>query len=166
MTARKNPADYLPLGRPTKYRPEFCAIAEETGREGLSITALAARLNISRDTIYTWIEDFPEFADACNRARQHRAAYWERHARKLAEHVPTSKGASITGGQAQLTMFMLRSANPEDFKTSHDADLIRESLSDLVSLAVTLRDQKRRGEIEPPTIEIEPERPGDQRDPK
>jgi hypothetical protein len=41
---RKPPADLMPRGRPTKYRPEFCQQIITLMAEGLSITAAAAEL--------------------------------------------------------------------------------------------------------------------------
>ena len=41
-------------GRPTKYRPEMCAILEALMREGASQIEVMAEIDISEDTFYRW----------------------------------------------------------------------------------------------------------------
>lgn len=61
-------------GRPTKYYPEISIKIEEyiatTGRENTSlptVEGLSLYLGISKDTLYRWTEDHPEFSDAIKR---------------------------------------------------------------------------------------------------
>ena len=64
-------------GRPSSYREEFCEIVEEMGREGKSVAQMAARLNVSKDTIYEWVKAHADFADSFTRARTFSQAWWE-----------------------------------------------------------------------------------------
>ena len=131
----------MKLGRPSKYRPEYCQMAEAIGREGLSLACLASDLNVSRDTISEWCEVYPDFSAACHRAKLHRGAFWERHNLNIATFRPAKGETGITGGQAQLSLFMLQNANHEDFRKSQE-DSLRQTLGDLVALATQLHDQR------------------------
>ena len=65
------------MGRPSGYRDEFCEIIEDMGREGKSVAQMAARLDVSKETVYQWVKAHPEFSDAFTRARTFSQAWWE-----------------------------------------------------------------------------------------
>lgn len=69
--------DQHPGGRPTDYRPEMCAEVVRLGKGGKSYTQIAEALDLSRETLYAWAKDKPEFSDALTRARQAAQAWWE-----------------------------------------------------------------------------------------
>tara|TARA_R100000789_G_scaffold89280_1_gene86358 strand:- start:563 stop:1033 length:471 start_codon:yes stop_codon:yes gene_type:complete len=61
-----------PVGRPTKFKPEFCDVVMEhlTNPNKLgTLRGLAARLNISPETLYRWKRDIPEFSNALQNAQ-------------------------------------------------------------------------------------------------
>ena len=64
-------------GRPTKYREEYCALAEETLSAGKSITQLARDMNVSKSTLYLWAEEHKPFSDALSIGREFSQAHWE-----------------------------------------------------------------------------------------
>jgi hypothetical protein len=65
------------MGRPTEYKQEFCEQVIEYGKQGKSITWMAAELDVHKDSLYEWAKVYPEFSDALTRARQHAQAWWE-----------------------------------------------------------------------------------------
>jgi hypothetical protein len=65
------------MARPTTYNPEFCDLVIEYGKQGKSITWMAAELDVTRETIYEWMRVHPEFSDAITRSRQHAQRWWE-----------------------------------------------------------------------------------------
>ncbi len=67
----------MPAGRPTDYDPVFCEKVIEWGKQGKSLTWMAANLDVVKQSIYTWMEIHPEFLDAMTRARHYCQAYWE-----------------------------------------------------------------------------------------
>ena len=75
----------MTTGRPTLYRPEYCEAAIEFMAQGYSITAFAGHMNVSRQTVYQWAQDYPAFSDALNTARAKSAEWWETRARITAE---------------------------------------------------------------------------------
>lgn len=67
----------MPAGRPTDYRPEYCEKVLEWGAQGKSLTWMAAELDQSKQTLYTWMEVHPQFLDAITRARAKSQQWWE-----------------------------------------------------------------------------------------
>ena len=67
----------MPAGRPTGYDVAYCEKVVEWGKLGKSITWMAAELLISKDTIYRWAKEHPEFSDALNVARALAQQWWE-----------------------------------------------------------------------------------------
>lgn len=67
----------MPMGRPTKYKPEYCEQVIELGKEGKSLAQLCSHFDIARSTIDQWAVDNPDFSEALTRAKMHMQAYWE-----------------------------------------------------------------------------------------
>jgi len=65
------------MGRPTKYKPEFCDTVVELGALGKSKAQMAAALGCSRMSIDEWCNEHKEFSDAIARARDLAMAWWE-----------------------------------------------------------------------------------------
>ena len=84
-------------GRPTKYDPEYCEQAIAFMSQGYSITAFAGSIQVSRQTVYQWAEDHPEFSDALNVARSASALWWENRLRDVAEKNEGNATAAIFG---------------------------------------------------------------------
>ena len=60
-------------GRPTDYKPEFCQMVVELGREGAGKAEMAAACGVVRQTLDNWIKAHPEFLDAIT-ARERKAS--------------------------------------------------------------------------------------------
>ena len=70
------------VGRPTKYRPEFCDIVIDCGKEGKGRAEIAAALGISRETLNQWAKSKSLFSDALKRAYDEALAWWEGQGRE------------------------------------------------------------------------------------
>lgn len=68
----------MPGGRPTKYKKEYCKGLIDFMSNGRSFTAYAAKLKVSRETLYCWERDNPEFLDAKRHAYTACEAWWEK----------------------------------------------------------------------------------------
>lgn len=66
-----------PVGRPSGYKPEYCEVAIDLGRQGKSPASIAAYLNVPRETLYDWKEVHPEFSTALRMAKTQEQNYWE-----------------------------------------------------------------------------------------
>jgi len=67
----------MPAGRPTKYKPEYCEIAEATLAEGFSQAVLAGRLDVDEHTIIEWKKEHPEFSSSVKRGAFKGQEMWE-----------------------------------------------------------------------------------------
>ena len=58
-----------PVGRPSKYRPEYCEMLVQHMSMGMTFTSFAGHpeIRVCRDTLYEWEKVHPEFSDARKR---------------------------------------------------------------------------------------------------
>ena len=69
-----------PVGRPTLYDPAYCDKVVELGRIGKSVEQIAAILNVSLRTMYSWRDAHEEFLHALDDAKTYEQAWWEEQA--------------------------------------------------------------------------------------
>jgi Helix-turn-helix domain of resolvase len=94
-------------GRPTLYKPEYCQRLIDLLSEGLSFAACAGEFSVSRQTIYDWSEEHPEFLDAKSIGEAKTQLWWER--RNLA----FAKGGE---GNATSIVFGLKNRAAADWR--------------------------------------------------
>ena len=69
------------VGRPTKYKPQMCETILELMKEGASLDEVRGELDISKDTLYRWKEDYEDFSDSIKRGIRMSQAWWEKQGR-------------------------------------------------------------------------------------
>lgn len=67
-----------PVGRPSKYQPQFCEMLIQHMSEGLSFETFASVIKVDRDTIYEWCNKHPDFSDAKKTASLACQLFWEK----------------------------------------------------------------------------------------
>lgn len=72
----------MPAGRPTEYKSEYYDGVINAGAEGKSLTEFAASVDVWRQRLYEWADQFPEFADALKISRAKCRAFWEARGRE------------------------------------------------------------------------------------
>ena len=70
------------MGAPTKYREDFCELVKDFGKQGFSIAEIGLELNVSKQTIYTWMKTYPNFFDSMQEAVSFAQGWYEKEARK------------------------------------------------------------------------------------
>lgn len=70
------------LGRPSKYKPEFCDQVIELGKKGFSQCEMASHFEVSRTTLGNWAESHDAFMTAYARANDESQAWWETQGRE------------------------------------------------------------------------------------
>jgi hypothetical protein len=65
------------MGRPTLYKPEFCEQVIELGKQGKSITQIAAKLDVDKATVLRWKDEKEDFSTAMSRALTFSQEWWE-----------------------------------------------------------------------------------------
>lgn len=100
-----------PIGRPSKYSPEFCDAVVKHMAEGASLSSFAAEIDVARSTLNEWMSAHPEFSDAVKRAKAKCAAWWERLGREGA-----------MGGEVNptLVIFGLKNMAADDWREKQE----------------------------------------------
>ena len=73
MTEKKRPT-----GRPSKYDPKYCDMIIEHMEGGLSIESFGGVVDVSKSTIYEWIDNFSEFSDSVKTGTEKSRLFWEK----------------------------------------------------------------------------------------
>ena len=68
---------YMPAGRPTKYKKEYCQKAEEFLSQGYSQEAFAGQLGITEQTLYNWLDKHPAFFESVKKGVAVGRKFWE-----------------------------------------------------------------------------------------
>jgi len=64
MTKKVKPENRKQVGRPSKYKPEYCEMLIKHMEEGLSFESFAGLIGVTKQIIYDWCDRHPEFLDA------------------------------------------------------------------------------------------------------
>lgn len=100
-----------PRGGPTKYSPERCDEIIGHMSKGLSATAAAGEMNITRKLLYDWSERHPEFAEAMELGRIKRQAFLEKQL--MSPSAP---------GMVPAMIFALKNANPKEWRDKQELE--------------------------------------------
>jgi len=71
------------MGAPTKYNSSFCQITIDLMDDGKSIYQVARHLRVSRQTLYTWMDKYPDFMDAIRVGKDWGQGYWEEEFQRM-----------------------------------------------------------------------------------
>ena len=107
-------------GRPSKYpkgdeekRRLFSDIFEYA-KEGMSLTEIAVNIEISRATLYNWMDAHDEFLDTIKKAEAISQAWWEKLGRNMA----------MTGeGNASSFIFQMKNRFHKEYKDRKAVDM-------------------------------------------
>jgi hypothetical protein len=76
----------MPGGRPSKYNPERNPEVIDLMSQGASVVEVAAMLDVSRQTIYEWMDVHPEFSYTIKKGFELCQSWWEAKGRKNLEN--------------------------------------------------------------------------------
>ena len=63
------PKKARPIGRPTKYKREYCQQLIDYSKTGMSFESFALEIDIVPDTLHEWAKVHKEFSDAKKKAK-------------------------------------------------------------------------------------------------
>jgi len=81
VAPKKAPVKKNPVGRPTKYKPEYCEKIIELAKEGKGWVSWAIACGVDRTTLFDWAEQHPEFSTALKTAKLCEQDWWEEKGR-------------------------------------------------------------------------------------
>lgn len=67
------------VGRPSKYKPEYCSMLVEHMKTGLSFESFAAVIAVNQDTLHEWAKVHSAFSEAKKDAYALNLLFWEQH---------------------------------------------------------------------------------------
>jgi hypothetical protein len=120
------------MGRPSKYKKEYCSRAIELFSEGKSVIQIAAELNVSRDTVYEWQKVYPEFSDSIKKGMTKSEAYWE--------HLLQGAAAGLVNVNSAALIFLLK--NRFQWKDRIEQDIDLKGNMNITSLTPEERDKE------------------------
>jgi len=68
---------FVKVGRPSKYKEEYCQTVIDVMSQGKSKTAFCHSIGITTATMYHWRDDHPEFLSALKQAEESCRVWWE-----------------------------------------------------------------------------------------
>lgn len=72
------------MGRPSKYKKEYCQKLIDHMAKGLSFECFAADIKCTKKTLYNWTEKYPEFLHAKKEGEVRCQRWWESLGNSLA----------------------------------------------------------------------------------
>ena len=66
-----------PVGRPSKYKPEYCEKIIEIAKTGAGMVDWALACDVDRTTLYDWAASHEDFSTALTRAKLIEQQWWE-----------------------------------------------------------------------------------------
>lgn len=66
------------LGRPTKFKPEYCEMLVEHMASGMSFESFAGIIDVNQDTLHEWVKHHVDFSEAKKRAWAKNRVFWEK----------------------------------------------------------------------------------------
>lgn len=93
------PSTPNPVGRPSKFKPEYCQTIIEEMSQGFSFEACAPLFGVHKDTLYEWCKEHPDFSDARKKALDANRRFWE----KLGVENIINKSETIKDGKDMIT---------------------------------------------------------------
>lgn len=107
-----------PVGRPSLYDPAFCERVIELGKLGKSTEAIGSMLDVGTATLYRWRDEFPEFREALEVAKDHELRWWEEMAQGyMLEHKDGEKLNSSIWSRSMAARF------PKKYRESTKTEL-------------------------------------------
>jgi len=91
-----------PVGRPTKYKPEYCERVIEMAREGRGWADYAASFEVDRASLYDWADNYEDFSTALKRAKVLEQQWWEDQARTNLKNREFNANLWRTSAQARF----------------------------------------------------------------
>jgi hypothetical protein len=77
LESPKKPSESKKLGRPSKFKEDYCLLLLQHMSRGFSFESFAAICSVTRRSIYQWEEDYPIFSHTKKAAESLRFYFWE-----------------------------------------------------------------------------------------
>ena len=109
------------MGRPVIYKPEYCDMLIKHMAQGKSFTTFGAVVGVSRHSLYDWVSEYDDFADAKEQAMKKSQEWFEQRlqAKLLGVKSPNFDPKLI---DATVLIFALKTRFHEFYGDKSDGD--------------------------------------------
>jgi hypothetical protein len=114
------------IGRPSKYKEEYCKMLEEHMGTGLSFESFGGKIDVCEDTLFEWKKVHPDFSESYKRGRLKSMLHWEEMGHDM-----------VLAGQGNATCWIFNMKNRFGWKDKTEQDLNVKGLQGLVGLETT-----------------------------
>lgn len=98
------------MGRPTKYRKEYCSQIIDFMAQGKSLVQFAAEIGVNTDSIHEWRKVHSEFSVSVKKAEKASQAYWENILHRASLGLPfTMNNKEYKSYNTTLIIFLIKS---------------------------------------------------------
>lgn len=112
------------IGRPTKYKPEFCDMVIEMGKTGASKHEMALELDIAMSTFTLWQDQIEEFSASVKKAVEFSQGWWEKNGR-----IATFGGHN--GFNPTTYIFNMKNRFKEDWRDKVESEIKQQTETSL-----------------------------------
>ena len=123
-------------GRPTKYKAEYCDIAQSVLGAGEGMAAVADEIGVTKSTVYLWAERHSAFSDAIKRGR----ARGERHHTSVLIGLATGN----IKGNVTAQIFLMKNMYPDDWKDRVEVSTTEDQIKKLEQIRKELHNAAKR----------------------
>lgn len=113
-----------PVGRPSRFKKEYCQELVKHMTQGYSIESFGAVANCGKTTIYRWLEEHEEFRNAYEEGRAKGMLFWE----KLGVHGSVGK---LPGFKDRAWIFNMKNRFGWREKLEHSGEIKRSTKGDV-----------------------------------
>ncbi len=100
------------MGRPSKYKPEYCEMLIKHMETGLSFESFAGVVSVCRDSLYEWEKVYEEFSYAKKIGFQKNLLTWEK--------IMLSHAIGKNKGNVAVAFFQVKNRFPDLYKERQD----------------------------------------------
>lgn len=128
----------MAAGRPTDYKPEYCKKLIAHMTKGLSFESFAASIDSCKQTLYGWVDKFPEFLDAKRKGESKSLEWWEKAGQEglWSEITYDANGKPESRKVLNATIWIFNMKNRHKWRDRHDVDVKTEDVSALKKLSM------------------------------
>ena len=104
------------LGRPSKYRKEYCQALIDHMATGLSFETFGATIDVACSTVYKWVDDYPDFSEAKKKAEAKCRVFWERMGTGIA-------AGKLKNGNSGVWIYNMKCRFPKVWRPKKEVDV-------------------------------------------
>ena len=103
-TQKKKLEVSLPLGRPSKFKEEYCKMLEDHMADGYTFASFAGTINVNIDTIHEWCKHHVNFSESKKAGRAKQLLVNEKTMRELAN-------GKLRNGNVTAQIFIMKNCH-------------------------------------------------------